>query len=463
MANIVANNLDLTASAKYSYLTQNYLSGRTTFVIENCEEFRPNDFVLLGEFGSSTTEIRQIESIALSTNTLTLDEATLFPHAESTKVYILNYDMVRFFHTATTNFSISDPVYETVYLGGDTTQFDITNPSGTTFRYTYDGTGINPYISKFIKTGYTVVLSAQNFNVSNQGTFVVSGVSTNYFDIVNPSGVEESNKTIGNGSLSVSTNYLALDTSNLTTKIRDITNTTGYGWFTFYNSYLAVASQNSNAIPYAGFAENSVRSLIDRFFSSLNNKEQKLITYEEAFAWLNEAYSIAKNELNLVNKEYTSSDAYSLSIVSGTAEYSLPDDFSDLLSVTTNDGSMIGKIEIGEIENYIGSNPTDVKYYLRNGYIGFAPTPTSTATYKIRYTQKSDKLDSVYDTIDLPDNNFYCLMDYMMFRAASKLNRTDGLQNRELFYNAVERMKNISISRDNNTNDAWGISQSSNI
>lgn len=84
--------------------------------------------------------------------------------------------------------------------GSSTTQFDITNPSGTTFRYTFDGTGTDPLISSTtFPIGSQVLVNAQNFNAANNGLFTITGVGTNYFEVTNASGVVESNKTIGSG------------------------------------------------------------------------------------------------------------------------------------------------------------------------------------------------------------------------------------------------------------------------
>lgn len=85
-------------------------------------------------------------------------------------------------------------------IGDSTTQFDITNPSGTTFRYTWDSTGTNPSISSStFPIGSYVLIGAQNFNSANNGLFVVTGVGSNYFEVTNASGVAENNKTIGTG------------------------------------------------------------------------------------------------------------------------------------------------------------------------------------------------------------------------------------------------------------------------
>lgn len=87
-----------------------------------------------------------------------------------------------------------------VTVGSSTTQFDITNPAGATFRYTFDGTGTDPSISAAtFPIGSFVLIAAQNFTTANNGLFVVTGVGTNYFEVTNASGVVESNKTIGTG------------------------------------------------------------------------------------------------------------------------------------------------------------------------------------------------------------------------------------------------------------------------
>jgi len=85
-------------------------------------------------------------------------------------------------------------------LGDSTTQFDITNPSGTTFRYTYDATGTDPAITAaLMPVGKVTYIAAQNFNAANNGVFTVTGSGANYFEVTNASGVVESNKTIGTG------------------------------------------------------------------------------------------------------------------------------------------------------------------------------------------------------------------------------------------------------------------------
>lgn len=93
-------------------------------------------------------------------------------------------------------------LYDTVSteIGSPTTQFDITNTSGNTYRYTYDGTGTDPNISLANNpVGSLINFQAQNFNSANNGVFIVTAAGSNYVEVTNASGVAESNKTIGTG------------------------------------------------------------------------------------------------------------------------------------------------------------------------------------------------------------------------------------------------------------------------
>lgn len=89
-------------------------------------------------------------------------------------------------------------------IGLSDTQFDVTNPSGTTFRYTYDTTGTNPAITATsVPIGATVVISDTNLAAGNRGTFTVTGSGSNYFEVANAAGVVESNKTISTGYIEI--------------------------------------------------------------------------------------------------------------------------------------------------------------------------------------------------------------------------------------------------------------------
>src|ERR1035437_5994145 len=99
MITLRADNRKLLQGAKYSFLVDNYGWGVQTFGVTNVADFVANDFILLGNFGSENTEILQINSIDPNLHTLTVFSFLKLPHSESTKVTIIPYDKVRFFHT----------------------------------------------------------------------------------------------------------------------------------------------------------------------------------------------------------------------------------------------------------------------------------------------------------------------------------------------------------------------------
>ncbi len=459
MINIKADNRVILKSAKYSYLSSNYLSGVTSLVLSNSDGFYPYT------------------------------------------------------------------------IGGATTQFDITNPTGTTFRYTYDSTGTDPEIGENIQVNSQVVIAGQNFTAANNGTFTVTAFDTNWFEVTNASGVAENNKTLGTGSLTVGRNnfvllgefgsetseivtvssvnktthtltlsvatkfshsqdtkcyvlgydkvifywnststyssttpitgYLEISADSLYTVGSDSVHTTGFGFFHFYNSITGKDSANSNAVPFSSFAENSVKSILEIFYSLLNDKERKLITDTDALHWLNEGYSIAQNQLNLVNREYFIDSIDTITTTSGIDTYDLETDFSSIINIydETNEKN-IEWIDLKDVSswNYNSSNTTH--YYLKGGKVGFSPIPISTVEYSVRYAYKTTTVSSYYENIDLPNGNFYCVINFMLHRAGIKLGKSDAMNYLKLFDKDIERMKLTSFKQNANL-DSWGIEKSS--
>ncbi len=107
----------------------------------------------------------------------------------------------------------------TATLGDATTSFNIDETAGTV-RYTYDTpTGTDPTIGTVLAVGSELVIAAQNFNAVNNGTFILTAVAANYFEVTNASGVDENSKTIGTGSITINTISVTAKTeSTLTIK-----------------------------------------------------------------------------------------------------------------------------------------------------------------------------------------------------------------------------------------------------
>ena len=95
------------------------------------------------------------------------------------------------------NISLASNVSE---VGGwsNTSQFNTTNTSGNIWRYTWNGTGTAPNFTGSIPTpiaagDVVTVASTSNFASNNQGTFLVTTVTSTYFEVTNPSGSVQSN------------------------------------------------------------------------------------------------------------------------------------------------------------------------------------------------------------------------------------------------------------------------------
>lgn len=240
----------------------------------------------------------------------------------------------------------------------------------------------------------------------------------------------------------------------------DTANSTGFGWVVFRNSITEVSSQQSNPIPYADFTTNTVASVFADFDSLMNTNELKLITIADKLSWINEALALLKNKLNLSNTSYTVSSETSISIVADTAEYELTSDFSNIVYIHngTNNKIPIPFMPINKAGSYTG----DVThYYLRGRYIGFVPTPDEATTYKYRYQAKTTRVTSVSTYINLPDDAYYALKSFMLYRAHLKMKSALAGTYLEEFSNMVSMYIEASHKR-NNSLDSWDIESSSN-
>lgn len=371
MINLRTTNSQLLIGAKYSYLNDNIASGVSSIDIDSITGFTDEDYLLLESFGNETAEIVQING-APSGSSITLVSATKFAHSESTKVTILKYNQVKYYHTATAVFA-TDTLLGTLDIQADS-------------------------------------------------------LHTVYSDIDNP---------------------------------------TGFGWFVFYNLTVGAAtggtSQNSNAIPYSDFNKASANKILKSFFSILNAKERRIITEEDGLRYLNQAYSIVTNELNLVSSDYNVSDEVDIAVVANTKEYDLEDDFSDVVSIFHDDDNIvIDFIDISDVPENDELTTSDIRYYLRGNKIGFSPTPSSDATVKMRYKKNSTDLENNYENIDLPENNYFIVVDYMIYLAKIKLNDPRYMDFYKIFKASIDSMKLSSFKRSN-AQDSWGIDYSANI
>lgn len=249
------------------------------------------------------------------------------------------------------------------------------------------------------------------------------------------------------------TGWTDIRPSDWFTTYDDAAHSTGFGWFLFQNSVSSEASQNSNSIPYAGFANNTVKTIFDDFSSLLNSKELTLVSNDDMFSWLNEGIALMRNKLNLSNPEYTVSTLKTLTIIAGTSEYLLDSDFGDLVQIIDGESTPINAATIKQAMAYTGNQPY---YYLRGRYIGIVPTPTVATTYNYRYRSRGTRLTSYDDLVDLPDHGFYVVKDWMMYRASLKFQNPNSATYRKAFTDGLNEMIISSVKRDAGL-DSWGI------
>ncbi|MFA6315580.1 MAG: hypothetical protein WC648_04410 [Candidatus Paceibacterota bacterium] len=253
------------------------------------------------------------------------------------------------------------------------------------------------------------------------------------------------------------TDWTDLDPSSYYSVFADTSHSTGFGWFQYRNTLSEETSLESNPIPYLGFNLNTVQQVFSDFDSGLNTNELRLVSVKEKFSWLNEALSILKLKLNLTNVEYTVSTPQTITTVANNAEYILPDDFSDMVEITNEDGLPIDFLSVSGVMSNNGTNPSVTQHYLRGRYIGFSPTPTESGTiYKYTYRAKASRVTNLSTYIDLPDNAFYSLKDYMLYRACLKFTNPLAATYMQAFKNAVDLYTQSSVKRSADL-DVWGI------
>lgn len=380
MITLRSDNRILTINSKYSYLVDNYASGSSSIYITNTDGFSDDDFILINEFGQENAEIFRCGTIVPGTGEIPLLDSngapttTSFAHSESSKVYIIPYNKIRFYWTASTG-TIAD----------ENPTFDTDNP--------------------------------------------ISG-------------------------------YIELEPSSEFTMFDDNTNPTGFGWFVYQNSITSDESEESNPIPYTGFDYNTVANIFSDFDSLLNVNELKLVSMSDKLSWLNEALSLIKNKLNLTNTEYTVSTEQTINVTSGTAEYLLPADFADLVYIR-DDTSEKNPIPFMKISSAQTNTGTETSYYLRGRYIGFTPAPTTDMTVKYGYRANATRVTSLSTYIDLPDNAFYSIKDFMMYRASLKFKNPEASTYYQSFINSVNLSIQSAVKRDANL-DSWDIVSNAN-
>jgi len=154
---LLAYNNGLIKDQEVCYLSSDEATGQTTISVDNGINFVSGDYVLIGEFGGSTSEIRTLTSGGTDT-TIVLSSATDFDHFIGTKITKIPYTKVAFYRATTltgtktqlgTDVSISANRIYTEYQ-------DDTNTIGYAFFQFTDGTDDSEYSSGVSYSGNNI-------------------------------------------------------------------------------------------------------------------------------------------------------------------------------------------------------------------------------------------------------------------------------------------------------------------
>lgn len=470
MITLEADNRLLTQSAKYSYLSTNYASGVSSLVVTNAND-----------------------GFSVNRGTVTISVASPAVITKANHGFILN-DIVYF--TVSSGGALptgltANTLYYVISAGLATNTFEVSaTPGGAAVNTTLAGSGtytVHKMNGNYLLLGNIGSESAEIVKIATINTtthtFTTSSASkfahaeSTKVTLIPYNKVEfywtatESWAATTPLPVSADHNYIDIQVSDWFTTFDDESHDTGYGWYLFYNETTGIYSDESNALPYEGFDNDTVEDVLNDFFALLNNKELKLVTRRDALSWLNEGYSIIRNKLNLANVEYSASALSTLTTTSGTYEYALPSNFYRMVSITSDldgtDPTAMGNyskygveyIPLRQAFGYTGSSP---RYYIRGAYIGILPTPTGTTTYHYMYLTKTSRLNSNSEIIDLPDNGFYAIKDFMMYRAYMKFNNPNAITYYKMFQENMNQMILAATDRDCNL-DSFTIDECANV
>jgi phage gp36-like protein len=107
-----------------SFLSADEAPGQTEISVDNGEGFSPNDYIVIGNIGSETAELRQLSSA--SPTSLTISIATDLSHSLGEKVTVLKYNKRKFYRS-----SSETGTYTHLSSEGSPTTIAVDVPEGT--------------------------------------------------------------------------------------------------------------------------------------------------------------------------------------------------------------------------------------------------------------------------------------------------------------------------------------------
>lgn len=199
--------------------------------------------------------------------------------------------------------------------------------------------------------------------------------------------VEFSRATTETGSKTTLTT-IGIFGDQMDTVYEDTTNTTGYGFYRFKNSASTTYTDYSGAIPYAGYDENTVRTIIDRSLSVTRQSISPRLTYDDLYGFINDFIVYANSK----NSRWSDCKVLNASLdiaATGDFEWTLPTDIA-------NDFNPTSIISI-QLRGYLPLQyvpQKDFKYMSRDARITTVKTTFTDADTSIVLTSSYDFADS---------------------------------------------------------------------
>jgi len=154
---LLALNKTLTKNQEFCYLSSDEAAAQTTLSVSNGKNFSSGDYVLIGDFGDSISEIRTLTSGGSDT-TIVITDATDFDHFVGTKITKIPYTKVGFYRSATlTGVKAQLGADVSIVANSLYTEYqDDTNTTGYAFFLFTDSTSDSEYSAGVIYSGNNV-------------------------------------------------------------------------------------------------------------------------------------------------------------------------------------------------------------------------------------------------------------------------------------------------------------------
>jgi hypothetical protein len=142
LAVITQNHPNVSKNPK-TFTTAKHVIGNTALSVSNTEGFAQYNYVLVGELGSDSCELRQIASLT-GVNTMTVD-ALVIDHPINTPITFLPYNKVRFYRSTDGGVTYSINATKDIAVASDVTFND---DGASVTSYYYKNTFYNTYLTR---------------------------------------------------------------------------------------------------------------------------------------------------------------------------------------------------------------------------------------------------------------------------------------------------------------------------